>query len=81
MARTRITFALDGRLAEQARRLGIDISAAARAGVRAAIRSTLTKLDRAAYERLPEEPDTFWNEAEVWGLALTKAHETALTHR
>ena len=67
MAGTRITFTLDGRLAEQAGRLDVDISAAARAGVRAAIRSTLIKSDRAAYERLPEEPDTFWNEAEVWG--------------
>lgn len=53
MARTRITFTVDGRLEEQARRLGVDISAAARAGVRAAIRSTLIKSDRAAYERLP----------------------------
>lgn len=67
MARTRITFALDRWLAEQARRLDIDISAAARAGVRAAIRGSLVESDRAAYERLPEEPDDCWDEAEVWG--------------
>lgn len=67
MARTRITFALDRRLAEQARRLDIDISSAARAGVRAAIHRTLIESDRTAYERLPEEPDAFWDEVEVWG--------------
>ena len=23
--------------------------------------------DRAAYERFPEQPDGFWDEAEAWG--------------
>ncbi len=23
--------------------------------------------DRAAYERIPEQPDSFWDEAEAWG--------------
>jgi post-segregation antitoxin (ccd killing protein) len=64
---TRTTFTLDESVAEQARRLGINISAAARDGVAAAVRSALAQSDRAAYERQPEQPDTFWNEAEVWG--------------
>jgi len=58
---------LDRRLAEQARRLDIDISAAARAGVRTTIRNTLVESDRTAYERKPEQLDAFWVEAEVWG--------------
>ena len=64
---TRTTFTLDESVAEQARRLGINISAAARDGVAAAVRSALAQADRAAYERQPEQPDTFWNEAEAWG--------------
>lgn len=67
MASTRTTFTLDSRLAGQARRLNINISAAARAGVRAAVRDALIESDRAAYRRLPEEPDRFWDEAEAWG--------------
>jgi post-segregation antitoxin (ccd killing protein) len=64
---TRTTFTLDESVAEQARRLGINISAAARDGVAAAVRAALATSDRAAYERTPEQPDTFWNEAEAWG--------------
>ena len=67
MAATRTTFTLDQSLAEQARRLGINISAAARDGVAAAIRDALASADRAAYERNPEQPDSFWIEAETWG--------------
>ena len=66
MARTRITFALDGRLAGQARRPGIDISAAARAGVREAVRAALVRADRDAYRRHPEQRDPFWEEAADW---------------
>lgn len=64
---TRTTFTLDESLALQARRLGVNISAAARDGVAAAVRSALARSDRAAYERRPERADTFWTEAEAWG--------------
>jgi post-segregation antitoxin (ccd killing protein) len=67
MASPRTTFTLDGELAEQARRLGINISAAARQGVADAVRAALTRADREAYERHPERPDSFWVEAEAWG--------------
>ena len=66
MASLRTTFTLDDALAERARRLGINISAAAREGVSAAVRAALARADRAAYERRPERPDPFWNEAEAW---------------
>jgi post-segregation antitoxin (ccd killing protein) len=64
MART--TFTLDESLAEEARKLGVNISAAARQGVAAAVRAALADNDRAAYERHPEEFDPFWSEAEAW---------------
>lgn len=67
MASTRTTFTLDDTLAERARQLEINISAAARDGVAAAVRAALTEADRAAYQRVPERPDPFWNEAETWG--------------
>jgi len=63
---TRTTFTLEASLAEQARRLGVNISAAARDGVAAAVRHALAEADRAAYERRPEEPDLFWDETEAW---------------
>ena len=62
----RTTITLDEKLAEQARRLGINISAAARQGVADAVRTALARNDRAAYERHPERPDNFWAEAEAW---------------
>ena len=64
---TRTTFTLDETLADQARHLRINISAAARDGVAAAVREALAKIDRAAYERKPETVDAFWDEAEAWG--------------
>jgi post-segregation antitoxin (ccd killing protein) len=67
MASTRTTFTLDDALAERARRLGINISAAARDGVAAAVRAALAEADRAAYERHPERLDPFWDEARAWG--------------
>jgi len=66
MASTRTTFTLDDKLAERARQLGINISAAARDGVAAAVRAALAQGDRAAYERHPERPDAFWSTAEAW---------------
>ena len=41
-------------------------SAAAREGVAAAVRAALARSDRAAYERHPEGPDTFWADVETW---------------
>lgn len=66
MASTRTTFTLDAELAESARRLGINISAAARQGVIAAVDAALAQSDRSAYERNPERADPFWTEAEAW---------------
>lgn len=65
-ATTRSTFTLEEELAEQARRLGVNISAAAREGVAAAVRRALAEADRAAYTERPETVDPFWTEAESW---------------
>jgi post-segregation antitoxin (ccd killing protein) len=67
MASTRTTFTLDEALAERARQLDVNISAAAREGVAAAVRAALADADRAAYKRTPERSDPFWDEAEKWG--------------
>ncbi len=66
MASTRTSFTLDTSLAEKARMLGINISAAARDGVAAAVRDTLTASDRAAYLQTPEQADQFWADGEAW---------------
>ncbi|MEE8375550.1 MAG: type II toxin-antitoxin system CcdA family antitoxin [Acidimicrobiia bacterium] len=66
MASIRTTFTLDDTLAERARQLDINISAAAREGVASAVRAALAEADRAAYERVPERPDPFWNDVEAW---------------
>jgi post-segregation antitoxin (ccd killing protein) len=67
MATSRTTFTLDDDLAERARQLGINISAAARQGVADAVRAALARADREAYRRHPERPDPSWAEAEAWG--------------
>ncbi|MBK9177971.1 MAG: type II toxin-antitoxin system CcdA family antitoxin [Acidimicrobiales bacterium] len=67
MGTTRTTFTLDDSLAEQARRLGVNVSAAAREGVAAAVRAALAQADRTAYQNKPEKVDEFWTEAETWG--------------
>jgi Post-segregation antitoxin CcdA len=67
MASTRTTFTLDDELADRARRLDINISAAARDGVAAAVRAAMAAVDRAAYLRQPEQPDPAWATAEAWG--------------
>ena len=67
MASTRTTFTLDDDLADEARQLDVNVSAAARAGVEAAVHAVRAERDRAAYGRQPELPDSFWNEAEAWG--------------
>ncbi len=63
----RTTISLDEEVADQARRLGVNVSAAAREGVAAAVRAALIAADRAAYERAPEEADDFWLRTEAWG--------------
>jgi post-segregation antitoxin (ccd killing protein) len=67
MASSRTTFTLDDDLAERARKLGINISAAARRGVADAVREALARADRQAYQQHPEHPDSFWSQAEAWG--------------
>lgn len=67
MASSRTTFTLDEDLAERARRLGINISAAARQGVTNAVRVALEQSDREAYTKHPENIDSDWTETEVWG--------------
>jgi post-segregation antitoxin (ccd killing protein) len=67
MTLTRTTFSLEESLVEQARSLGVNISAAARNGVAAAVRDALTKADCEAYRRSPEEIDDFWPRIEAWG--------------
>jgi post-segregation antitoxin (ccd killing protein) len=66
MASTRTTFTIDRTLAERARRLNVNVSAAAREGVEAAVRAAMARADREAYRRLPERPDPFWSEVEAW---------------
>jgi post-segregation antitoxin (ccd killing protein) len=66
MASTRSTFTIDQALAEQARRLRINVSAAAREGVEAAVRAAMARADREAYRRRPERPDPFWSAVEAW---------------
>ncbi len=66
MASIRTTFTLDSELAERARRLNINISAAARRGVTEAVRGALAEADRTAYELTPERSDPFWDAAEAW---------------
>ncbi len=67
MGSTRTTFSLDEVLADQARKLGVNVSAAARDGVAAAVRSALAQADRRAYADMPESVDTFWGDTEAWG--------------
>jgi post-segregation antitoxin (ccd killing protein) len=67
MATTRTTFTLDEKLAERARELDVNISAAAREGVAAAVRRAIGETDRDAYQRFPERADSFWDDAEAWG--------------
>jgi post-segregation antitoxin (ccd killing protein) len=66
MASTRNTFTIDRALAERARQLKINVSAAAREGVETAVRAAMARADRDAYRRHPERPDPFWAEVEAW---------------
>lgn len=57
---------MDRELAERARKLRVNVSAAARDGVDAAVRRALAHADREAYRRHPERPDPFWSDVEAW---------------
>jgi post-segregation antitoxin (ccd killing protein) len=67
MTTTRTTFTLEESMADEARRLGVNISAAARRGVETAVRAALDTTDRAKYQERPERLDGFWADAEAWG--------------
>ena len=63
--RTSVIF--DDDLAAEARELGINVSEAARDGLRRAIRQRRAEQDREAYLALPETEATDWQDAEAWG--------------
>ena len=67
MATSRTTFTLDNELADQARLLDINVSAAARQGVADAVRAALKRADREAYLRHPENVEDAWTEVRAWG--------------
>jgi post-segregation antitoxin (ccd killing protein) len=66
MASTRSSFTIERELADRARRLKVNVSAAAREGVEAAVRAAMAQADRDAYRRHPERPDRFWTDVEAW---------------
>jgi hypothetical protein len=66
MASIRTTITLDEHVASLARELGVNVSAAAREGVEAAVRAAMGRKDRDAYLRQPEHPDPFWSSLEAW---------------
>ena len=67
MATSRTTFTLGNELADQARRLNVNVSAAARQGVADAIRAARERADREAYLRHPENLEDAWTEVRAWG--------------
>lgn len=63
--RTSVVF--DDALADEARELGINLSEAAREGLREAIRRRRAERDRDAYLAHPETEAVDWDDAEAWG--------------
>jgi hypothetical protein len=63
----RTSVILDDELAAEARELRINVSEAAREGLRRAIRRRRAELDRDAYVAHPEMEDEAWDEVQVWG--------------
>jgi len=63
----RTSIIVDDDLAAQARELGINVSEAAREGLREAVHRRRAERDRAAYLAHPEAEDVDWADAEVWG--------------
>ncbi len=66
-SRMRTSVVIDDALAAEARELGINVSEAAREGLRTAVRKRRGELDRDAYRHLPEAHDDDWDDAEAWG--------------
>jgi post-segregation antitoxin (ccd killing protein) len=63
----RTSVHIDDELAAEARELDINVSQAARDGLRRAVRRRRAELDRQAYQAKPETEDAVWDEAEAWG--------------
>jgi post-segregation antitoxin (ccd killing protein) len=63
--RTSVIF--DDDLVAEARELGINVSEAAREGLRQAVRRCRAERDREAYLARPENDGTDWDDAEAWG--------------
>ncbi len=63
----RTSVVIDDELAAEARELGINMSEAAREGLRRAVRRRRAELDREAYLAHPEAEDEAWEDAEAWG--------------
>lgn len=63
----RTSIILDDELADEVRELGINMSEAAREGLRRAVRRRRAELDRRAYQAQPEGEDDAWDDAEAWG--------------
>lgn len=63
----RTSVSIDDALAAEARELGINVSEAAREGLRRAIRHRRAERDREAYRARPELEDEAWEQAEAWG--------------
>ncbi len=62
----RTSVSLDDELAAEARELGINVSEAAREGLRRAVRRRRAERDRQAYRAHPELDDEGWEQAEAW---------------
>lgn len=63
----RTSVVIDDKLAAEARELGVNMSEAARDGLRRAVRRRRAELDRQAYRSRPEAEDEAWDDAEAWG--------------
>lgn len=63
----RTSVILDDELAAEARELGINVSEAAREGLREAVRRRRAERDREGYRANPETEDMGWEDAEAWG--------------
>lgn len=66
-SRMRTSVVIDDELAAEARELDINVSEAAREGLRREVRRRRAERDRRAYQNRPEIEDEAWDEAEVWG--------------
>lgn len=63
----RTSVVIDDKLAAEARALGINMSEAAREGLRLAVQRRRFELDQDSYRAQPEAEDEAWDDAEAWG--------------